>query len=411
MPDTKERRLGLDLGRRSIWVPGALALLANLVFSAALLARDHGDVSKLVHAAPPGTNPALVPKSLTLVPTNQAFDGQFYYRIAAAPFSAAHTAAGVTFDGSFRWARWLYGAIAYGISGGHQNAVPWALLITNLVALTALGVIGGGLARGMDRHAAWGLVIPLWAGFAYSLSLDTSEIVACTFMLGGFWALRNKRWLLCTALFVCAVVTRETTVIAPVGVVIASGWVYLHGRRSSSLHARRPSNQMEDSATAVRSLMCGAAALVAFLAWQLVGLALFGSLPLRSASNENSAAPLVGAVDAFRGAIHLTSSAELLRLVSLLCLLGLAIATLLAWRHSCAPLPERVAWIAALVIVLTLSGTPWTGATSFVRVASEMGTLSCVILLGTRWRATPALVSASAGLWFITTIAQVSKVG
>ena len=38
--------------------------------------------------------------------------------------------------------------------------------------------VGGGLARSAGRHAAWGALFVLWPGFAYSLSLDTSELLA-----------------------------------------------------------------------------------------------------------------------------------------------------------------------------------------------------------------------------------------
>ena len=133
-------------------VAGVLAVLVI----AALLIRDHGDASRIVHAGPPWTNEATAPSSLTVVPADKAYDGQFFYRIGVSPFSTAREVSGVTFDlPALRNARWLSGALAWVLSGGQRDAVPWTLLLINLVAAIALGAVGGALARSSGRHAAW----------------------------------------------------------------------------------------------------------------------------------------------------------------------------------------------------------------------------------------------------------------
>jgi hypothetical protein len=94
----------------------------------------------------------------------------------------------------------------------------------NLAAMAAVGALSGGLARASGHHALWGLLIAAYPGFAYSLSLDLTEIVATACLLAGLLALRRRRYRAATIALVLAVLTRETTVIVPVGVLLAWGW-------------------------------------------------------------------------------------------------------------------------------------------------------------------------------------------
>ena len=70
--------------------------------------------------------------------------------------------------------------------------MPWALIGINVIAATAVGGLSGALARSSGRHAAWGLLLALYPGFVYSLSLDTSELVAAAFLLAALLSLRRQ---------------------------------------------------------------------------------------------------------------------------------------------------------------------------------------------------------------------------
>ena len=117
--------------------------------------------------------------SLTVLPHEYEFDGQFFYRLGLAPFSGQPTVGGVTFDlPALRGSRWGLGATAFLLSFGQPVLVPWALLLINAVALVLLAVIGGCFARSSGIPATWGVLLPMWPGFAYTLTLDTSELLA-----------------------------------------------------------------------------------------------------------------------------------------------------------------------------------------------------------------------------------------
>lgn len=431
-----------------VWVPALIGALLALGFVGALLIRADGDVSLLVHAAPPWTEVADGTRgSLTVQPAEDGFDGQFFYRLGTSPWSTDQTVEGVTFDlGSLRNARWGYGALAFVASAGDPDLVPWALVGLNVVAAAAVGAVGGGLARSSGRHAAWGLLFVLWPGFAYSLSLDTSELVASAFLLGGLLALRHRRWLPGALLLVAAVLTRDTTAGVSFGVAAAGAWLWWSTRRrpgattavdrstartaadhdepatpraadllgADSTAPNDPSSPVEATppGSAVGLVVAGGLAMVAFAGWQLVQRSRFGSLPLTSSGNNNLSAPLAGLADQLGTLLPPSGGEEAFRLLSVVGLVALLVVAAWCWRRSTAALAERVAWLPAVAVVVVLNAYLWSGATAFMRAATEAGLLSTLVVLGSPRRLLLPLVGLGlAGLWALTAVAQLSKLG
>lgn len=448
------------------WLPALGGLALVLVFVGVLLVRAGGDPSLLVHAGPPWTDPAQTRGSLTVQEADEAFDGQFFYRLGISPWSTADAVEGVTFDlPALRNARWGYGALAFVASAGDPDLVPWALIAVNVVAAAALGGIGGGLARSTGRHAGWGLLFVLWPGFAYSLSLDTSELVASAFLLGGILALRHRRWAAAAALLVAAVLTRDTTTAVVFGLGLGALWWWLVP--SGSLRNRtvawagpaRPHDLLNPLGPATESsegfgvgrandtvmpgsgAVCGwgtdgtalpkgqlvevvdppsarpvvlvtAVALAAFGGWQLLQRSRFGALPLTSSGDNNLAGPLVGLFDQLGTLLPPSGGEEGFRLLCIVALVALLAAAVWAWNRSAASWPELVAFVPAVGVVLLLNAYLWSGATAFVRASTEAGLLAIVILLGAPGHRTLPLVGlALTGMWALTALAQLSKLG
>ena len=460
-------RLGpaaLALGRvpDRLWVPGVAALVLAVLFVGALLVRADGDASLLVHAAPPWTTSDGAPDSLTVQEPGDDFDGQFFYRLGVAPWSTDETVAGVTYDlASLRNARWGYGAAAWLASGGNTDLVPWALVAVNVAAAAAIGVVGGALARSSGRHAVWGLLFVLWPGFAYSLSLDTSELLASAFALAGLLALRHHRWALATAALVAAVLTRDTTAVIAFGVLLA-GAAHLvlpnlvHRRGATDHRPPRPGREP------VALVVVGAVTMVAFGGWQLLQRARFGSLPLTSSGDNNLAAPLTGLFDLVGSHLPPSSSDEVFRLmcaafvVYLVTMAGWALwsgcratagdrseerATTGAvgagavgagtdggagggrvpetlgprfgWEPRAAVYTAEVtAWLGSVAVVVLLNAYLWSGATAFMRAGTEAGILSVLVIVGARpapRSRLPVVGAALAGIWALTAMAQFLK--
>jgi hypothetical protein len=428
-----------------LWVPAVAGLVLAVLFLVALLVRAGGDVSLLVHAAPPWTDPAAARPSLTVQPADDGFDGQFFYRLGVAPWSTDETVAGVANDlPALRNARWGYGALAWVASAGDPDLVPWSLAGVNLIAAGALGAVGGGLARSSGRHAAWGLLFVLWPGFAYSLSLDTSELVATTFALGGLLAVRHRRWLPAGALFAAAVITRDTALVVPAGVAAGGlAWtLFVRDRRSGGATA--------GPGDGLRTVAAGGSGVVVFGAWQLVQRARFGELPLTSSGDNNLSAPFAGLVDQVLATVPPTGVEDVFRLVCMAGVVALVTAASVTQRArwgarrgnatsgrtapidtapgdtardappaptgvGAAALGESAAWCLAVAVVVLLNDYLWSGATAFMRATTEAGVLSVLVLLGHRGRGADRLVTVAgiglAALWTLTAVAQLTKLG
>lgn len=407
-PGPSPRRRGALPDRR--WLPAVAALALAMAFVGVLLVKADGDVSRLVHAAPPWTDPAQARDSLTVQPADEAFDGQFFYRLGVSPWTTEQPVAGVTDDlPSLRNARWGYGATAWLLSAGDPDLVPWSLVAINVVAAGALGWIGGGLARELGHHPGWGLVFVLWPGFAYSLSFDTSELLAMTFALGALLALRHRRWAVAAVALGAAVLTRDTTAAVAFGVA-ASALVptVLVDRLTTGSPEEAPDHRSHRRAT----LAVGGSALALFVVWQFVQRARFGVLPLSASGDNNLAAPLTGLADLLRRVVPPSSGAELFRLIGATLVVGVCAAAGWSWLRTRATWTERVAWVGAVGVVLLLNAYLWSGATAFLRASTEAGVLSALVVMGSgrRW-AVPALGGAFGAVWLLVAVSQVAKLG
>lgn len=361
-----------------------------------MLLRADGDPSKLVHAGPPWSDVGDAPDSLSIVDASKAFDGQFYYRIAVAPWSNAAEVAGVTFDiPSLRAARWAYGAAGYALSGGVVGLVPWGLLVCNVLAMAAIGLIGGAFAQDAGRKPWNGVVCSLWPGFAYSISLDTAELLASAFLLGALLMARRRHAVWCAVLMVLAILTRDTVVVAIAGVGCVSLWRRL--RAAVSIDARA-------SSALIGSVVVAAGA---FIGWQLTVWARFGRLPLASSADVNLQFPLVAAAEA---AHRMTGSLQLLDPLSLLTLVAVIASATAVLRRSLASGTEKLGFLFSVALVLMLSAYPWSGATSFMRASTELGVLGTIILLGTRSRAADTALGGIATVWLVTMVSQILKI-
>lgn len=408
-----------------IWVPAAAGALLALLFAGALLLQAGGDASLLVHAGAPCTTRAAAPPlracdatidaddldgdivtegapgSLTVQGADDAFDGQFFYRIGVAPWSDDARVAGVQNDlPALRNARWGYGALAWAVSFGDRDLVPWSLLVVNVAAVAAIGAIGGALARTAAQHAAWGLAFVVWPGFAYSLSLDTSELVAMAFALGGLLALRRRRQVPAAVLLTAAVLTRDTTLVIALGVLASGMW------------SLRPNSEYRVGGRA--AVRAGSWPVVAFVVWQEIQRARFGEFPLTSSGDNNLAAPLAGLLDQLQASLPPGGGDEAFRLLNIVLLVGLLVAAGWAARADERQRlgPEQVAWLGAVAVVVLLNPYLWSGATAFMRAATEAGVLSVLLLLRAgRMRLLSVAAIGLGGMWLLTAAAQVSKLG
>jgi hypothetical protein len=264
---------------------GLIALAGSLCFVLfRLWLAAGGNITKFVRAAAPFSDRNGVPRGLFVFPSN-GYDGQFYYRLALDPANLHHEAFGITLDSPFRLQRIGYPALAWLVSLGQRSWVPVALVVVNVLALSAIGLVGGMLARDCGRHALCGLLLAGYFGFFISVGCDLTEPAAAACLLGGVLAYRRGRPVLAGLLFAYGALTRETVMIVPLAI----------GLTRLVTMVRRPVRPgAGDLAWCLPP--------IAFGGWQLILRAATGTFILLNGFGSNSSAglPFGGFIDAMR---------------------------------------------------------------------------------------------------------------
>jgi hypothetical protein len=188
------------------------------------------------------------------------------------------------------------------------------------------------------------------------------------------------------------VLARDTTVAIPAGLAAGGAYLLLRRRRGG-----------------LGPLLAGATGLLVYAGWQVLQRVRFHAWPFSESRKNNLSGPFVGLAKELSKDVPPHGGAAAFRLLSLVILLAVIIVGALALRATTIPLVERVAWIPAVVVVLTLNAFLWSGATAFMRAATEGYLLSVLVILGNRARyalyvAAPVLI-----LWALTVGSQLAK--
>jgi hypothetical protein len=374
-------------GSNKLLTPAVVMLLVALIsVGGRLLFAADGDPTVFIQAGRVFVDPAGTPSPIKVYP-HTGYDGQFAYRAAIDPLDVRTSANGVRYDNPLRLQRLTYPALAWLLSLGRGNWVPYSLIAVNVIGLFALGWLGGMLALHFGRHALFGLLPAGYWGFAQSLGRDLTEITTCVFLLAGIIMFLKKRYLFAGGSFAVAALSRETSVVIIAAVVlVAAAERFWKGK----IHLR---GTLELAATAVP-------AVVAFSAWQLYCWTQIGQFPVVAGTAANLGFPLTDLIPAafgwFRdlGGGHKQRAAlVLLQFVALACL---AFFTARAIFQSRAPLPLKVSWVLIALTVASLTHSVWIGPADF-RTAAEMYLLGAVVLLGSR-----RLERVPVGIAFVT---------
>ena len=353
-------------------VPGLIALLAALAF---VLARwqtwAKGDITKFILVGRHFATPSQLPPHIAVAPT-YGYDGQFFYRLALNPVNFSHIAYGIRVDQPYRYMRIGYPWLTWLVSLGQHVLVPVMLVVINIVAIGAMGYLGGMFARQGGRHALAGLVLPAYFGLLTSLSRDTAEPLAAACLLGGLLAIRARRPVLAGLLLAYGALTRESVMVAVAAVAIVDFIGVIRRRRSV-----RPGR--DDLAWALPT--------AAFVAWQVVVKVAVGRFPLLVDANGNTGSPFITPLKAVEhnfAHIHLHQFEQYdLWFLELAILALLAVAALASWRSTNAPLHERLALVLYMIEICVVSPSTWYSLDADLRSFIEVYLLAAIILLGT----------------------------
>lgn len=360
--------------RRAI-LPAVLAFALYAAFTAVLLARFHFYLSVLVVAGDEFTNPAAAPKNLYVSYNSSGYDGQFYYRLAVAPFSAKKSVAGVHFDYPvYRAQRILYPILSYLVSGGRSSAVPWAMVIVNLLAAAAIG----GLATLIFEHyqrtnALTAVLIVLYPGFLLTMSRDLTELVEIAFVLGGIALILRRRDRLAVVIFSLAVLAKEMALIVPIA-------VFLHRAFTRRLKA---SDALLLTPVAV------------FVGWKMYLFHLW-RLPLSLGTDGHFSLPFAGMWQCIRS-VATAPNGQTLLLIELLAVIVFTLTTGIAIRTSSAPAFLKIACVLYALLFFSLGAEFWSEDWAFLRAATDYGVAGAIVALQSPMRR--VLITLFLGGW------------
>lgn len=338
------------------------------------------NITSFVRAELPYARPGRVPAGLHVFGSN-GYDGQFYYRLALDPANLHRTAFGITLDHPYRLERIGYPALAWLFSLGHHRLAPIALVVVNVLALTAIGLLGGMLAVWSGRHALWGLLVAGYFGFFKSVGCDLTEPVAAACLLGGVLAYRREHPAMAGLLFGYGALTRETVIIAPLAILaIRSADAVRGGFRGAVPPAQHRSGFRPCAADLAWCLP-----LLVFTGWQLVLRAATGTLIVLSGVDDNAhgGLPFTQFGDAIRENFSLLGTptdAAYIWFAEVATLMVFVVAALISWRSTTVPGYERLAFVAFTMELGILSNDIWTGHAD-LRSIDECYLLAVLILL------------------------------
>jgi hypothetical protein len=384
-------------------VPAVIAFLGWLGFVLARLevwAKGHLSLFMLLGSGRTGfTHANQLPPGVMIGDPNAAgYDGQFYYRLALDPFNWNKTAFGITMDQSYRYSRIGYPFLAWLVSVGQHQLVPFALVAVNLLGVAAMAYLGGMFARDAGRHALWGLAFAAYFGLVISVGRDTAEPMAEACMLGGLLAYRRNRPLLTTLLFTVGAVTRETILFAPAAIAVTR----LVGM---TRRGQRPGQQSRRVRPGLADLTWIVPAAVYGLLEIAVHFVVKGEFPLLANANRNLSTPFTAMYDALKYEVGHINTAHLSPIdIALLeyATLGIfVLAGLAVLLVTTAPAHERLAFVFFVVQLGLLSSQVWTSTFGDGRSLIEPYLMALILLLATprqflNWRYFALIVASAA---------------
>ena len=341
---------------------------AHLAFVGARLAVFVGDPSGFVTAGELTTDPTAAPDYLLVTSGTHGYDGQAYFRLTRDPLTDDVTGEGITFTRPAYWqSRIGYPLAAWVASGGgHGPAVPGAMLAVNLIAVLALTLLAARFALSRGRSAWWGAVPAAWGGYVVGVGQDLTEPLAAVLLLASLYAMRMGSFMPAAVALTAAALTRETTLVVAVAVLLGSVPVIAGSTRSRLVGTIPP-------------WWVGAGPLVAYAGWRWWVRARWSDQVPNPPSDNPLGPPFMALLDGLaHGLTHL--DAQWPNLVLLLPTLAALVLAGTAVRLRDEPLHERLALAAYLVVLLCLP--VWDRGQAYLRWGCEPMLLGWLLLVG-----------------------------
>jgi hypothetical protein len=343
----------------------ALGFAIYASFTAAMLARRHFDPSSFIVAGDEFTNPAAAPANVHVNTHSPGYDGQFYFRLAIAPFSVKESVAGVHFDYPvYRSQRILYPILVYLTSAGRTTAVPWSMIAVNLLAAGAIGGAAALVLQLENRSIILAAVsVAMYPGFVLTMSRDLTELVEISFVLAGAALIVKRRDGFAALVLSAAVLAKEMALIVAIAVVLD----------------RAITRQLKAS----DALLIVPVAI--FVGWKMVLFRLW-NLPPSFGTEGHFSLPFSGMWQCIR-TVAAAPKEQTLLIVEVLLVVAFTIVIAISLRTSSAPGFIKIACVLYALLFFSLGAEFWAEDWAFLRAATDFGVLGGLVALHSPLRA------------------------
>lgn len=356
----------------------ALFVLARLVVA------GEGNISRFVVAGSTFTDP-LDPPPIHIV-SNEGYDGQFYWRLAADPTDLRlEFSNGVRLDQPLRASRILYPTLSWLLAAGHKEWIKWSLIVVNIVGMGAAAYFASLRAASAGQRAIVGLLAVSASGLVMSVSRDLTEVAMVACLMAGAHLLHQGRHVLAGVSWAGALLAHDQSLYVLIGF---AAWLGFSSMRNRSLNGR--------------PWITAAIPAVAFAAWQAIARTQLGVFPVLDSRNQSVGIPGVdlgsAILDWVRGGF-LDNKVLLPQLVALVSIVWCA------WKRR-GLIAANDQWMlfscgSALLGSLSLSKNVWVGPADLRQVVL-VAVLSSLIVISSgkppgRW-----VTLAVPGVWILT---------
>jgi hypothetical protein len=163
----------------------------------------------------------------------QGHDGKFFFVQANDPWVLEPDVNAQVLDRPlYRSQRMLYPVLAGGLGLLGPEAIVWAMLAVNLLAMGVGSWVVARIADDMGGSPWWGLAFALNIGFFSEVNIGGAGVVAAAAAFGAVLMFMRDRVAVGIGLLVAAVLAREAMLIAVAGAAL---WFWLERRRKTAL--------------------------------------------------------------------------------------------------------------------------------------------------------------------------------
>ena len=160
------------------------------------------------------------------------YDGQFFYYIALNPFGDLEDYEYIG-NPAWRYQRIGYPLLAWLFSFGNKSAVPYSLLMINLLSIIFSTYLISILLKEQKLDPRYAVLYALSGTLVYPLLRDLAEITSAAFLISGFFFFARRRFVTSGLLLGYAMLCRE--VIFAVVPVMILDWLVLSREKKAWL--------------------------------------------------------------------------------------------------------------------------------------------------------------------------------